>query len=118
MNQAASLQLDPSQAFKGLDSYQAGYGPYAFGTVSFLVLAITSAIVWSKMIAPRQQELANARVKAAEEFTRATENLKTTAATQERMQDSVKTIASLQAQQTQHLATIADRLAARADQSN
>lgn len=101
-------QID--HASRALDSYQANYGPYAFGTVSVLVLMTTAAVLWAKLIAPRQQDIANAQTKAAEELTKTTENLRSTAQTQSMMQTSMQQTAMVQAEQARHLGIMLEKL--------
>jgi len=101
-------QID--HAAKALDSFQNGYGPYAFGTISVIVLMTTAALLWAKLIAPRQQEIANAQTKAAEELTKTTENLRSTAQTQSMMQTSMQQTALVQAEQAKHLGAMFEKL--------
>lgn len=94
---------------KSIDAVS-GYGPYAFGVIATIVLLTAAATLWAKVIAPRQQALADARLKAAEEFTKATENIKSTAQSQANLAAELSRTAFVQAEQSKHIRDLSDDL--------
>lgn len=98
------------EAGKALESFQAQFGPYAFGVISMLAIMITGAVLWSKLVAPQVQKISETRTRGAEEFTKATANIATTAQAQSQQQAEIRFAAAIQAEQTKQLGALVDKL--------